>query len=1659
MITQRLLTLVFLILLGGQAMGQATVDPILYWTFDNLCEPGINAASPTGEPTLRSNLISPYPIILSTCPSECSNLDIPLPLFNEHFTNGNPCSVCPNDPEWCLECAGTSSGVPWSFDEPCLPLGGFQDLQPNVLLRSSVSGTNNYHYYNNIKRTSLSKHASDIEIDFRHYFGPPLALDIDATGIPPFEDQMTVEFLMKTEEDYWGGLVMAWQDVFRVTFAEWGLSFRIESAEPSEEILFDFYFDGAGRKSAEYYLDKEWHHFAIVFDGKKNGKFQLYVDGQCPAGFTRYFGQVPAINNLANADFMMSAPSSGNFGTNHPFNSLLGNYINASLDEVAIFDEALSLDWIQMHYQNSIQQHGNYVFSEPVAGFPEIEDPVATIQETYEFYDYPPGYIYPGIASVPDAVAEPLEQLCSYPNPRYRSSHKLSAIFSGWFGGFYEDNATDAPLAREFVSELVHNWNWSIPLGGADQYRSLTPGVTAPVSPFNSPIAKEMIDLANDEPELPRCLVTHWGHLVARDYDGPAGNFDDGEFLTKNGPFVSLSFLDEAQGTSAWDNTRASLDFYLNNGCCKLSLSNGGGSVLSPSLLDFDPSIIHYDGQIMKSYIDVLFDGPDPNYKLTIPRIDYINENGEVAPGYMNAYKTCEDVNIWGTPPACSSPAPTSCITENLVDTCLPTDYPSGHICTYTPPISIYGGPILEDCANLGDYDKYCSSNLANDIYENCAHCYAGYTMSQRENQWRHYITAAKYDFRRRYRDEFLNHVDLVNSGGISVLKSKMVKFSWYNVCENLSNGRLNPYYNSRWIHRPFIDGHVRSTPFYYPQSPRRWFASQGNIAGMSRMLHSAYMTSSWKNRNKFSTSLASSDCGLEGDYFSAPFVSPGFNYDNSIGSIPCTYCVPDHHTIRPGQYLGALKSLVGQGAEYFHPFEVYYHGPDPNSSESKATWRSWKAAPPSYAQAIISHAEDLFMNSKNVKGCFRNGDRNAFGNEIRYGDLILNDEGVPQDLVVARQEYSLSTTGGVSVEIPKERYLISGTVQKMSNMQNTAPVAKDISAKLGEDGPELTFEVRRQGSMYVYDEESPYNSVAPLFYQLDFWHEAKDPSWWCKDFWFEAEVEESKSKEMVRRTERPAGAAAGDFTEYTTYLRVKKGVQYDFPTVSDCISNPAAFLKKVEYRFQPRVTEQETLSVWLRVRRRLAGTYKGGMCIEVIDVETGTVVYRDYTQSIGFNWDWIKLSDPIAGLTLKKEYDLRVKLASSDIEIDKILLRTVDDNWVDDVNTPVSFNHLISCTNLVDFTPVHPPTPCVEYHWDFGDGFTSNIDRPQHQYTGPGTYSVVLTITNPINGSQIQSAQDVVLTSTPPIIEEEDMIVCPGSTITLQGYLSNSCGTSTHSWRQKDENGVWANLGPDPTFTCPVGLVDKTVTVNEDTWFYLDQLTPAGCVVRDSIYVMVSNTEVEFTSVPAMSPVNEVSLNCGSNISIVASGAAYVNWKWAGTSCLPDTVLDCGTLPGCTYTSLVGVPGAIIQGKKLVLGSSFFTAPGQYCFAAEAFDACSCNVASPDLVYFYINVTGSCKKGADAPTPEPEPIVSGNIDLFPNPTSGEVTVQYEKAVGLTALEVFGMQGMRVFNFSAKELENDLGEVMVNLSGYSSGIYLFKFHTVDGVETRRIVVQ
>ena len=80
-----------------------------------------------------------------------------------------------------------------------------------------------------------------------------------------------------------------------------------------------------------------------------------------------------------------------------------------------------------------------------------------------------------------------------------------------------------------------------------------------------------------------------------------------------------------------------------------------------------------------------------------------------------------------------------------------------------------------------------------------------------------------------------------------------------------------------------------------------------------------------------------------------------------------------------------------------------------------------------------------------------------------------------------------------------------------------------------------------------------------------------------------------------------------------------------------------------------------------------------------------------------------------------------------------------------------------------------------VVYEWNFGDGSSSSLPRPEHVYAAPGTYDVVLRVSDRVETTARELTVIVDQTSNlPPVADAgPDLDVRPGQSVTLDGSAS----------------------------------------------------------------------------------------------------------------------------------------------------------------------------------------------------------------------------------------------------------------------------------------------
>lgn len=126
--------------------------------------------------------------------------------------------------------------------------------------------------------------------------------------------------------------------------------------------------------------------------------------------------------------------------------------------------------------------------------------------------------------------------------------------------------------------------------------------------------------------------------------------------------------------------------------------------------------------------------------------------------------------------------------------------------------------------------------------------------------------------------------------------------------------------------------------------------------------------------------------------------------------------------------------------------------------------------------------------------------------------------------------------------------------------------------------------------------------------------------------------------------------------------------------------------------------------------------------------------------------------------------------------------------------------------------------------HWDFGNGFTSNLENPLFQYAAPGTYDVTLTLTNS-SGCQTSKVLEVNVYELPDVQFTNDLS-CEGTPTAFTDETTvGDANVASWKWSFDDPssgNNTSTDRNPTHTFTTSgafdVKLVAQTTNGCKDS-------------------------------------------------------------------------------------------------------------------------------------------------------------------------------------------------------------------------------------------------
>ncbi len=179
------------------------------------------------------------------------------------------------------------------------------------------------------------------------------------------------------------------------------------------------------------------------------------------------------------------------------------------------------------------------------------------------------------------------------------------------------------------------------------------------------------------------------------------------------------------------------------------------------------------------------------------------------------------------------------------------------------------------------------------------------------------------------------------------------------------------------------------------------------------------------------------------------------------------------------------------------------------------------------------------------------------------------------------------------------------------------------------------------------------------------------------------------------------------------------------------------------------------------------------------------------------------------------------------------------------------------------------PDTTIVGWLWRFGDGGTSTQQNPSHSYIAPGTYTVILTVTNILGCSDTDTLITPITVSTPPTaaFSINDSADCAPFAVSLTD-LSTDGDYPIVVWRWDFGNGD-TSLQQNPSYVYSTSGVE-TITLTT-----IDQ---RGCSDEHSI-------DVEAYELPVVDFAANDSLGCSGQVfqftDLSTASANITSWLW----------------------------------------------------------------------------------------------------------------------------------------------------------------------------------
>jgi PKD repeat protein len=350
-----------------------------------------------------------------------------------------------------------------------------------------------------------------------------------------------------------------------------------------------------------------------------------------------------------------------------------------------------------------------------------------------------------------------------------------------------------------------------------------------------------------------------------------------------------------------------------------------------------------------------------------------------------------------------------------------------------------------------------------------------------------------------------------------------------------------------------------------------------------------------------------------------------------------------------------------------------------------------------------------------------------------------------------------------------------------------------------------------------------------------------------------------------------------------------------------------------------------------------------------------------------------------------------------------------------------------LTCDGFVQFTDESTNTP-TSWLWNFGDGTTSTLQDPSHQYTTNGTYTVSLKATNAY-GNNTSTLTNYITVNLPAGPTAANVSSCGSSTFALTANTSNKLG-----WF--DSTGTF--LSAANPYTTPVLTASKTYYVQDTVPNAIDSVGPkayntlgtGGTFTATNQHYLVFDALNSFTLI---SVVVDASTAGARTIQLINSGGTVIATATPTIPAGVSTVALNFSVPAGTGYEL-SCSGTVNMYRNNAV------AAGAYPFTLANIASITSSDAGTGYYYYFYNWKVQAAPCVSERTPVRATVYPGGLTPTPVPTA---VACYGGTTG--AVTVTGTGGTPSYTYTWSNSQTGTG-----ITGLAAGTYTVTIKDANG---------